>query len=100
MPYLDIKGTGSMEKEMSIQSREGEINVIVVVTLVWKEEGETNMVQGRIGGIGSVWLLRICVYTYKLENRNATWDPLGAQGGCEVGPTWGAQLGSPMCSLL
>ena len=26
-------------------------------------------------------------------NRNATWAPLGAQVGCQVGPTWAAQVG-------
>ena len=26
-------------------------------------------------------------------NRNATWAPLGAQVGCQVGPNWAAQVG-------
>ena len=28
-----------------------------------------------------------------VPNRNATWAPLGAQVGCQVGPTWAAQVG-------
>ena len=33
------------------------------------------------------------ILLWHTPNRNATWDPLGAQVGCQVGPAWAAQVG-------